>query len=165
MTNATDTSLRVVTGNLIELAKAGEFDVIVHGCNCFCTMGAGIARHIREQFPLAYQRDQATIVGSRQKLGTYTYATCGQLIVVNAYTQFGIRTQVDQCVFDYDAFDSVLGSLESQFADTIPACRFGFPLIGCGLAGGDKTEVIRRLAQFADKVVDNGCSVTLVVME
>ena len=32
-----------VVGDLIRLAKEGEFDVIAHGCNCFCTMGAGIA--------------------------------------------------------------------------------------------------------------------------
>ncbi len=32
-----------IKGDLIELAKQGNFDVIAHGCNCFCTMGAGIA--------------------------------------------------------------------------------------------------------------------------
>jgi O-acetyl-ADP-ribose deacetylase (regulator of RNase III) len=32
-----------IYGDLIELAKQGKFDVIAHGCNCFCTMGAGIA--------------------------------------------------------------------------------------------------------------------------
>jgi O-acetyl-ADP-ribose deacetylase (regulator of RNase III) len=39
-----------VTGNLITLAKQGEFDVIAHGCNCFCTMGAGIAPHMAREF-------------------------------------------------------------------------------------------------------------------
>ena len=39
-----------VTGNLITLAKKGEFDVIAHGCNCFCTMGAGIAPHMAREF-------------------------------------------------------------------------------------------------------------------
>ena len=28
-------------GNLIHLAQTRDFDLIVHGCNCFCTMGAG----------------------------------------------------------------------------------------------------------------------------
>ncbi len=28
----------------------GEFDVITHGCNCFCTMGAGIAPQMAEAF-------------------------------------------------------------------------------------------------------------------
>lgn len=33
-----------IKGDLIELALVGEFDVIVHGCNYFCTMGASIAK-------------------------------------------------------------------------------------------------------------------------
>jgi O-acetyl-ADP-ribose deacetylase (regulator of RNase III) len=32
-----------IEGDLIKLATQGTFDVITHGCNCFCTMGAGIA--------------------------------------------------------------------------------------------------------------------------
>jgi O-acetyl-ADP-ribose deacetylase (regulator of RNase III) len=37
-------------GDLIKLAKQGTFDVIAHGCNCFCTMGAGIAPKMAEAF-------------------------------------------------------------------------------------------------------------------
>ena len=29
----------VVHGDLFKLAEQGEFDIIVHGCNCFNTMG------------------------------------------------------------------------------------------------------------------------------
>lgn len=39
-----------IEGDLITLAKAGKFDVIAHGCNCFCTMGAGIAPQMAEAF-------------------------------------------------------------------------------------------------------------------
>lgn len=35
-------------GDLIQLALAKEFDLIVHGCNCYCTMDAGIAKTIRQ---------------------------------------------------------------------------------------------------------------------
>ena len=46
-----------IEGNLITLAMNGEFDVISHGCNCFCQMGAGIAPQMAktfgcDQFPL-----------------------------------------------------------------------------------------------------------------
>ena len=33
--------LKHATGDLLALAEAGEFDVILHGCNCFNTMGGG----------------------------------------------------------------------------------------------------------------------------
>lgn len=39
-----------IKGDLIELAKQGKFDVIAHGCNCFCTMGAGIAPVMAKAF-------------------------------------------------------------------------------------------------------------------
>lgn len=41
-------SMKVLHGDLISLALAGHFEAIVHGCNCFCTMGAGIAKAIRD---------------------------------------------------------------------------------------------------------------------
>lgn len=39
-----------IDGDLISLAKQGKFDVIAHGCNCFCTMGAGIAPQMAKAF-------------------------------------------------------------------------------------------------------------------
>jgi len=40
--------MKIVNGDLIKMALAGEFDVIVHGSNCFCNFGAGIAKQIRD---------------------------------------------------------------------------------------------------------------------
>jgi len=39
--------IRYVDGDLVQMAKEGKFDVIAHGCNCFCAMGAGIAPQIK----------------------------------------------------------------------------------------------------------------------
>lgn len=39
-----------IKGDLIALAKEGKFDVIAHGCNSFCTMGAGIAPLMAKAF-------------------------------------------------------------------------------------------------------------------
>ena len=39
-----------VKGDLIKLTLEGEFDVIAHGCNCFCTMGSGIAVAMKNTF-------------------------------------------------------------------------------------------------------------------
>ena len=64
--------MRVVQGDLLGLALAGEFDVIVHGCNCQCAMGKGIALSIKKLFPEAYAADLKTVKGDRGKLGTYS---------------------------------------------------------------------------------------------
>ncbi len=131
-------------GDLIALGEAGEFDVIVHGCNCFCTMGAGIAKAIRARFPAAYEADLATEKGSAAKLGTFTYAevSCGahRLVVANAYTQHHWRGR--GVLLEYEA----LGRAFRAIAEAFPRARVGYPLIGAGLAGGDWT----RIAQIID---------------
>lgn len=35
----------------------GKDDVIVHGCNCFCNMGAGIALQVAKYYPEAKNID------------------------------------------------------------------------------------------------------------
>lgn len=117
--------MRVVNGDLIKLAQAGEFDVIVHGCNCFCTMGAGIAKAIKSAFPAAFQADLQTPNGDKAKLGTYSSAVIetgyGQLTVINAYTQFNWRGNGNKA--DYDAIRNVFRQLRSDFSGK----RIGFP--------------------------------------
>lgn len=50
VTNAMKTNYYEIEGDLIRLAKQGTFDVITHGCNCFCQMGAGIAPQMADAF-------------------------------------------------------------------------------------------------------------------
>ena len=126
--------MNVIQGDLIELAKSGRFDVIVHGCNCQCTMGAGIAKAIRSAFPAAYEADLATEKGSRAKLGTISVAHAGpedKLAIVNGYTQFHWRGS--GTLVDYDAIRSVMRAVKQRFVGS----RIGYPKIGAGLAKGD----------------------------
>jgi len=120
---------------LLKLAKEGRFDVIVHGCNCFCTMGAGIAKHIKQSFPAAYAADLETRKGNRDKLGACTFAIVdisgGSLTVVNAYIQYQFRGSGVKA--DYDAIRSCMKWIGEKF----PGQRIGLPKIGAGLAGGD----------------------------
>jgi O-acetyl-ADP-ribose deacetylase (regulator of RNase III) len=80
--------------NLIDALLEDEIDVLVHGCNCFNTMGAGIAKQIKFQFPEVYKLDCTTKKGDRSKLGTTNYIKYkrnyyhGKFYIVNCYTQF-----------------------------------------------------------------------------
>lgn len=131
--------MKIVSGDLIHLAKNGEFDLIVHGCNCFCTMGAGIAKGIKAAFFAAFEADLATARGDRVKLGTCTFAQIDRdgspLIVVNAYTQFDYRGSGPKV--DYDAVRSCFRWIKEQHSGK----RIGFPKIGAGLAGGDWARI------------------------
>ncbi|HUV50462.1 MAG TPA: hypothetical protein VMW78_05525 [Anaerolineae bacterium] len=65
--------MRIIKGDLLKLAIDKEFDIIIHGCNCYCTMGAGIAKAIRDTFPEAWDADSKTGKGSLNKLETMRY--------------------------------------------------------------------------------------------
>ncbi len=131
--------MQIVHGNLIELAKAGTFDVIIHGCNCQCRMGRGIALSIKQEFEEAWVADFMTEVGNRNKLGNFTTAHINRngwnLTIVNGYTQFHWRG--DGVLADYDAIRSVFRQVKQQFRGQ----RIGYPKLGAGLARGDWTII------------------------
>ena len=134
--------MEIIQGDLIQLALAGRFDVIVHGCNCQCAMGAGIAKQIKQVFPEAYAVDRATEKADRGKLGTISFAGAvrqgHQLVVVNGYTQF--HWSGTGVIVEYEAIRGVMHNVKKWFAGR----RIGYPKIGAGLAGGD-WNVIRPI--------------------
>lgn len=133
--------MKIVTGDLLRLAETGSFDVIVHGCNCHCTMGKGIALSIKTQFPQAYEADLRTSKGDRSKLGTISFAEvtfpAATLFVVNAYTQFHYRGA--GVLANYEAIDSAFRQVKNRFTNS----RIGYPRIGAGLAKGIWTEIAK----------------------
>lgn len=124
-----------IKGDLIKLAIEGKFDLIIHGCNCFCTMGAGIAKTIKQKFPEAYKADLETEKGDKSKLGKISWAQSktesGELIIINGYTQFDWRGGGRKA--DYEAIREVFKNVKKEFS----GLRIGYPAIGAGLAGGD----------------------------
>ena len=147
-------------GDLLALAEAGDFDIIVHGCNCFCVMGAGIAKQIKESYPTAWEADYETEMGDMFKLGCFTTADTGKFFVVNAYTQYNTSKQGED-VFEYASFEIILKKLAYAYGNR----RFGLPYIGMGLAGGDKERIINLMESFANQVTAKGGTVTLVEFE
>lgn len=153
-------------GNLLDMAEQFQFDVVVQGCNCFNTMGGGIAREIRTRYPEVAKIDAETNRGDYRKLGSWTegYAwfnehkgdNADNYIIINAYTQYNMSTGED--VFEYTAFKIILQKLLHTYGRK----RIGFPYIGMGLAGGDKVRIMAMLEEFATDVRGAGGSVTLV---
>ena len=134
--------MEIIKGDLIKLALDGYFDVIIHGCNCYCAMGKGIANTIKRNFPEAYVEDSKTTYGSKEKLGTISYATVNrngnQITVVNGYTQHNWKGR--GILADYEAIRGVMRAVKKNFSGQ----RIGYPLIGAGLARGD-WKVIKKI--------------------
>lgn len=141
-----------VDGDLIKLAKNGEFNIIVHGCNTFATMGAGIAVDIKENFPSAFYADKVFLTDkpNKFKLGRISYsrvrvADNKELIVVNAYTQY-----VPGPDFRLPALVKALSEIQKRFAKKGEKLKIAFPKIGCGIGGGDwdivKDVIVQELS-------------------
>ena len=133
--------MRYLKGDLIQLALSGKFDLIIHGCNCFCKMGAGIARQIRDTFPQAYLTDLETKPGDKSKLGKFSQADIRinekALTIINGYTQY--HYSGPNVLADYDAIKSLFYQIKLGFSGK----RIGYPRIGAGLARGDWKKISR----------------------
>lgn len=153
--------LKHAKGDLLAMARDGKFHVIVQGCNCFNTMGSGIAKQIKEQFPEAYEVDrQYGYAGDYMKLGNFSVMLGKQFNIINAYTQYDYNKRGDQPRdrFEYTAFTLILQKLLHEYE----ACNFGFPYIGMGLAGGNQRQILSLLEWFAEEIEQTGGSATLV---
>jgi O-acetyl-ADP-ribose deacetylase (regulator of RNase III) len=139
--------VKIVLGDLVQMSLAGEFDVIVQGCNCFCRMRRGIAKTSAETFPEAVVADNRTKRGAKKKLGTFSIASChrknGTVTVVNAYTQHHRKGAGTEVLVDYMAVRSCMKKVREQFANS----RIALPLIGAGLAKGDWSKVERIILE------------------
>ncbi len=135
-----------IKGDLIVELMKMKYDAIVHGCNCFCTMGKGIAKTIKLKFPEAYAEDCKTAIGDKNKLGTYTKADVSKktgkpgTYIINAYTQYDYRKTYDgtNINVDYGAIKNVFTSINKDFMGK----KIGIPKIGAGLAGGDWNRIV-----------------------
>lgn len=130
--------VKQIKGDLIKMAKNGEFEVVLHGCNIFCTMGGGIAKLIREEWPEAYDVDCLTIKGDSSKLGTISFThNIPNLTIVNCYTQEKYGRDITVYA-DYNAIERAMIEVKSQFLGK----KIGMPKIGSGLARGDWSVIL-----------------------
>jgi len=136
--------IKRVKGNLVKLALEGNYDIIIHGCNCFCKMNRGLALEIAKAFPEAKNADDRTLVGDVYKLGDYSRANIKRLrlTVVNLYTQYEEGEN-----FEYTALGIGLRTLVSGLqGDEVIA----MPLIGAGINRGKSNEIYKIIAKEFD---------------
>jgi O-acetyl-ADP-ribose deacetylase (regulator of RNase III) len=140
---------KIVDGCLIELALAGSFDVIAHGCNCFNAQLNGLAPQMVDTFDIdRFRLEDEYYKGDIGKLGNIdfymewvspgfnnqvsnmptNYPKEFPLYVVNAYTQFLPGPNAD-----IHAVILCLKKINYVFKGR----RVGLPKIGCGIGGLD----------------------------
>ena len=130
-----------------------ESGLICHGVNCFETMGAGLAKAIRDRWPYVYEYYKLS--GSGPDLLGEIRPICirpePKLWVVNCYTQvyYGRRKPFrGEQHLDYQALKSCLYQCV-RFASLHGGSDIHLPRIGCGLAGGDWDRVHSIIDAYA----------------
>lgn len=150
-----------IEGNLITLAKLGEFDVIAHGCNCFCSMESGIAVQMAKEFGVnQYSLESSSCKGDINKLGQIEWLRNGSILsVVNAYTQYKYgknHTDGISKPLDYEALTLCMRKINRVFKGE----HIGLPQIGAGLGGGDWNKIKEII-----KTELKDCMVTVVIFK
>ena len=139
--------------DLTPILSSKDFQVFAHGCNCFNTMGAGIAKTVKQIFPQVYKADQSTRKGDKSKLGTIDTISVGDSVnpkfVINAYTQYDFRGMKPNV--NYKAIEKCFVAI-NDFMTKQQITELTIPKIGAGLAGGDWDKVESILQSvFPDK--------------
>lgn len=132
-------------GNIIDHAENGLFDVIVHGCNCFHTMGSGIAGALNQYTAgeLLKVDMENSEYGDINKLGTYTVLKDFQFLgnkvdIYNLYSQYDFgRPKPAVHVYWQGVYGGLFNIIKSN-----KGRRIAIPLIGCGLANGKKQDLL-----------------------
>lgn len=138
-------TIQIKSGDLLNTTAK----LIAHQVNCRGVMGAGVAKAIKLHYPYAYYAYKELCVISdydaTKLLGTvsFTPVDSGDKIIANMFGQDGFGT--DRVQTSYPALDSCFDVL-LRYASVGGFQRIAFPFkVGCGLAGGNWSEVVEML--------------------
>lgn len=136
----------IIKGCLIKAFKNKEVGSIAHCSNCFCSFGPVIAQTIKFNFPEAYAADLKTTRGSKEKLGTYSFAKNAHGTIFNIYAQYDYSSgKLPKQHVSYEALESGLKKVRVH-CEKNNISSIGFPRgIGSGRAGGDRTVIEKMI--------------------
>lgn len=141
--------MKRIVGNALN-AKTGVF---IHGCNAQGVMGSGVAKTIKDKFPSAFNAYIEQHKNGGLKLGSYTIVEVRKdFWIANAITQKFYGREKSKVYIDYRAIEKAFSDV-GAFAkeNNLPLL---FPLIGCGLGGGDWARVSNIIEDAVPKTVE-----------
>ena len=152
------------------------YSVIMHGCNCHSTMGAGVALWVKTTFPEAYEADVDDPREPKDKLRGFTYARSRvdethDVLVFNLYTQlFYSHRSSKPKLFSMDAFEHSFREaqkkvleLDAEFQEFGTKPKVLIPRIGAGLGGGDWFEIEDSILRLLNPNIKLGVAIPTVV--
>ena len=139
----------LVQADILSEIDPDKLTLILHGCNCFHMMGAGIAGYLAHKYPAVLEADRKTPKGDLNKLGTYSIAKLTPLLYVfNCYTQYHGGAQaksihIRKCLAQ---LREEMGLVCVRSSPDLIDIRS--PQIGCGIGGLNWAEVEPIFEQY-----------------
>lgn len=141
-------------GDLIKSVTSNA--IIIHGCNARGSMGAGIAKQIKDTYPGAYNKYREAFARGELQLGNvsqwHTDADVkDMLFILNAVTQkdyWKKGAPKDFVYVDYDAIRECF--IKARRLSVEMNKSIHYPLIGAGLANGDWNIINKIICEVLD---------------
>lgn len=141
-------SIKIIQGDLLDAFDRGEVHVIGHVVNCQGVMGSGIAKSIRERYPLVYE-EYSKLYMEYKSNPLDILGVCQGVWLNDNKGIFNLHSQLNfgygKRQLNYGAFAAALGlMLDGLVVGDI----VGFPYkIGCDRAGGD-WEIVSEMIEY-----------------
>lgn len=138
--------IEYVFGSLL----ASNESVIAHGCNAQGVMKSGIAKDIRERYPVVYWDYQRDYQQNNKQLflgdviSTEYLHPCYRVILSLITQEFYGREEGKR----YVSYDAITRAIER--INKIGYSRVAFPMIGAGLANGNWTVIESIIESYSD---------------
>lgn len=150
-----DDHIEEVNENLLDY----PLDGFIHQCNCFHTMGGGIALRIKQKYPEALKADlRHGRRGDITRLGKFSVVKAhDDKYIYNMYGQYNFGMEKRQT--NYEAvYNGLMGI--ARHAITANVMRLGLPKnMGCRLGGGS-WNVVRAIIE---DIFDKDCGIKLYI--
>lgn len=157
-------SFREMRGDLFTELDNGDYDIVIHGCNCRNKMGAGIAKTIAARFPIAKTADDKACAKGENKPGNISVGLTRHnghnLFIVNAYTQQSYGRDPHIKYASLKALQKSLAVVREKLGSTIQEDgkkrnrRVLMPKIGYGLGNLTWSEVKPVIQQELGSALD-----------
>ena len=130
-----------------------DFGIIVHGVNAQGKMNSGFAKDLREKYPQVYEdyMHEYGIHGSLKVGQAIKTRISSQLEIVSAVTQEFYGRDPNIKYIDYNSIIPIFRRI-SDYA-LLTRLPVKFPMIGCGLGGGQWSEVEKRIEHAMASIV------------
>lgn len=137
-------SVKHVKGDILTTPTRNEDTVICHQVNCCGVMGAGLAKQIRDKWPVIFD-EYKKICGTDRLGDSQTVQVAPQLYVANLFGQLNYGRDKRQT--NYAALAAaIFGEMKVH-----PNATFRIPYgLGCGLAGGNWVTVLDLIEEAAN---------------